>query len=48
MKNLLKIAATLAVIAPAAAHATEPGVVAAGLHAACCALAACCGLPCCP
>jgi hypothetical protein len=45
---MLKIAATLAAIGPTAVFAAEPGVVQASFHAACCAIAACCGLPCCP
>lgn len=42
MKNFIKLAATLAALAPVAAFAAEPGVVQASFQAACC------GLPCCP
>lgn len=48
MFKFAKIATViLSVTTTTAAFAAEPGAIAATFNAACCALGACCGMPCC-
>jgi hypothetical protein len=47
MIRLAKIAAIAVSLTAGTAFAAAPVAMSSGFHAACCAIGACCGLPCC-